>query len=194
MQRPFQVTLLAAAIAMLIPAVSNESVNAQTQPRSSKTADLSRLDDDTTGGIVRASELIGFNIQNPQGESLGKVHDLAVDAKSGKIRYLAVTYGGFLGLGSKLFAVPYEAFQVHVHPDSRDKTDRDASDYLLVLDVNQQQLEGQEGFDDDRWPNMADRTWAASLDKRYGVQRDDQGTNRLREAQRNRQPQRGTQR
>lgn len=127
-------------------------------------SNASKLDSKTRGSNIRASQLIGLNIQNPQGESLGEINDLVINANTGKVRYAAVTYGGFLGMGDKLFAVPFEAFKVQVDPEDRD-------DYVMILDITQQQLEGQQGFDQENWPNMADRQWAMELDKRYGVER-----------------------
>ena len=70
----------------------------------------------------------GTNLQNDQGESVGEINDLVLDANTGRVRYLAVTYGGFLGVGDKLFAVPFEAVKVRQDRD-------DADEYVLVLNV-----------------------------------------------------------
>lgn len=113
---------------------------------------------------VRASKLIGMNIQNTEGKGVGSINDLVVDADTGKIHYAAVTYGGFLGIGNKMFAVPFEAFQFRAARDN-------ANDRVLVLDVTQSQLEGSVGFDEDNWPNFADETFAQDLDRRYKIQR-----------------------
>lgn len=67
------------------------------------------IDSKTSGHSVRASKLIGMNIENSKEENVGEINDIVLDSKSGKIQYLAVTYGGFLGLGNKMFAVPFEA-------------------------------------------------------------------------------------
>lgn len=123
-----------------------------------------RLDDKTSATTIRVSELIGMNIKNSQDEGVGEVEDIVVDAKSGKIRYLAVSYGGFLGLGDDLFAVPFEAFKVgHERGDS--------DDIVLMLDITQERLEGAKGFNEDNWPNFADRNFTSELDRRYGIDR-----------------------
>lgn len=139
-------------------------------PTTADQSSLGQLDEKTTPSTIRVSELIGTNIQNPAGESLGEIEDIVID-KEGKVRYAAVTYGGFLGLGDKLFAVPFEAFQVRIDPDELDDDDIDSDDFVMVLNVTQQQLEGQQGFDQDNWPDMADPTMARELDNRYGVKR-----------------------
>jgi sporulation protein YlmC with PRC-barrel domain len=161
--------------------------------------DIGKLDDKTRGATIRASQLIGQDIKNSKGDNVGEIKDLVIDS-SGKIRYAAVTYGGFLGVGSKLFAVPFEAFQVRQDPSDRDNrsaandrnnrgdaNDRnnrsdannrgdasnreDRGDYVLTLDVTKDQLEGAQGFDNDRWPDFADTKMAQELDRRYNVNR-----------------------
>ncbi len=126
-----------------------------------------KLDAKTSDANVRVSQLMGLNIQNSRGESVGEINDLVVDSNTGKIRYAAVTYGGLFGLGDKLFAVPFEAFKVTHNPEDPN----DADDFVIVLNVTKQQLEGAQGFDQDHWPNMADKSMLSDLDKRYNVNR-----------------------
>ena len=113
---------------------------------------------------VRASKLIGMSIQNPEGKGVGSINDLVLDADTGRVQYAAVTYGGFLGIGNKMFAVPFEAFQFRA-------ARTDANERVLVLDVTQAQLEGSVGFDENNWPNFADESFTQDLYRRYKVQR-----------------------
>ncbi len=136
-------------------------------PTDAGVSNAGKLDEKTRGANFRASQVMGLNIQNSQGESVGEIKDLVIDGKTGKVRYAAVTYGGLFGLGNKLFAVPFEAFKVTADPDDPD----DSDDFVMVLDVTQKQLEGAQGFDQDHWPNMADQNMLRELDKRYGVNR-----------------------
>lgn len=134
------------------------------QPAASQDLDRSqagKIDDVTSGANVRASQIIGMKIQNPNGNSLGSVNDLVIDATNGEIRYVAVSYGGVLAIGDKLFAVPWEAFTVRRAADS--------PDYHLVLNATEEQLKSATGFDQDRWPNFADPQFTAGLDAHYGV-------------------------
>jgi hypothetical protein len=55
----------------------------------------------------RASKLIGKNVQNEQNQRIGEVND----SKNGHT-YAVLEVGGFLGIGEKLVAVPYESLQV----------------------------------------------------------------------------------
>ncbi len=125
-------------------------------------AKAGQLDEKTAGANIRASQLSGMNIQNSEGKSVGEINDIVLDSSQGKVRYAAVTYGGFLGVGSKMFAVPFEAFKIQQDPEDKDE-------YVLVLNVTQKQLDGAQGFDNDHWPNFADPKFTKDLHKRYGV-------------------------
>ncbi len=191
MKRTLPFTVALAAIAcMSLGTLTAQETETETRFEANKPAvkDLGNLDAKTRGANIRVSQLLGYNLQNSQGESVGEIKDIVMDSRTGKIRYAAVTYGGFLGVGNKLFAVPFDAIKVQV--DRNDLDDRDGNvdsdDYVLVLDVTQQQLEGQQGFDEDNWPNMADRQWAADLDKRYGVNRNMDAKDRMLKKNRDR--------
>ena len=116
------------------------------------------------GYSILGSNLIGMEIENSQGENLGEVKDIVLDSK-GKVRYVAVSYGGFMGMGDKMYAVPMEAFSL-----KREKG-MFYDDALLILNVTEDQLKNEKGFDNENWPNLDDETYRIDLDKRYNVQR-----------------------
>ncbi len=93
-----------------------------------------------------------------QDEDLGKVEDIMLDLQSGKVAYVVVSFGGFLGIGSKLFAMPWEAFQL------------DADNKVFRLDLDKQVLENAPGFDKDNWPDFADREWGSKIYSYYGYE------------------------
>ena len=169
MKIPFVVAAsvsLVGTLALLITSASEaqqpSTRNRNNQPQPGE--QLGVLDDETSGANIRASQLIGMNIENPQGESVGEINDLVIDGKNGRVRYVAVTYGGVLGVGDKMFAVPFEAFQAKPQAG-------DPDDYVLTLNVTQKQLEGAQGFDQDNWPNFADKKLTTEIDRRYGIDR-----------------------
>ncbi len=90
---------------------------------------------------MRASELLGKSVRNKEGKDLGKVEDVLVSMNSGRVQYTVLSFGGFLGVGDKFFAVPLEAF------------DRSQQRDHLVLNVSEERLKNAEGFDKDKWPN-----------------------------------------
>ncbi len=132
-------------------------------PQNTTSQNLHKLDRTSTGPGIRASKLIGMKIQNSRKESVGQIKDIVVDPASTRIQYVAVTYGGFLGLGDKLFAVPMRAIQVQQDPDSRDRV-------VLVLDVTKEQMNGAQGFDESNWPNFADEKFSSELYRRYKIE------------------------
>ncbi len=146
------------AIGFCVSAMAAERENRDTNVP----VEAGALDDVMSGANIRASQLIGMNIQNQEGKSLGSVNDIVIDARSGRVRYAAVSYGGFLGLGDKLFAVPWGAFHYAKAAD--------ADEYRLVLRVSEEQMKSATGFDQNTWPDFADRNFTSQLDKHYGIE------------------------
>ncbi len=56
--------------------------------------------------IVPVKTVIGSNVVNANYEDLGKIEDLVLDASAGRITYAVLSFGGFLGMGDKYFAIP----------------------------------------------------------------------------------------
>ena len=108
--------------------------------------------------LIRSNTFIGANVENPQGQNLGEIKDIVIDRASGRMAYAVVSFGGFLGMGEKLFAVPWGAF-------SQPKADKDT----FVLDVDKERLKNAPGFDAHNWPQMASREWVTSLYSYYNV-------------------------
>jgi len=101
----------------------------------------------TTPRILSASSIANDSVCNPQGEKLGDIKDVMIDVRSGRIAYAVLSFGGFLGIGDKLFAIPWSMLTV------------DASRKELILNVTKEQLEKAEGFDKDNWPDFADTSF-----------------------------------
>lgn len=138
-----------------------------TTTSTTQSGDMTKSASTMRGGFsILGSNLIGKNIKNAQGENLGEVKDIMLDSK-GKVRYVAVTYGGFLGIGDKLHAVPLSAFQL-----KRDK-DMFFDDTELILNVTKEQLADEPGFDATNWPDLDNETYRTDLDRRYNVKRSD---------------------
>lgn len=58
-------------------------------------------------GKWRASKLIGVDIYGPDNKKVGDVTEVLFD-KTGKVEMVTVGVGGFLGIGSKDVAIPFE--------------------------------------------------------------------------------------
>lgn len=107
--------------------------------------------------LLSASSLSGDEVCNKQGENVGKIKDIMLDMRTGRVGYAVLSFGAFLGMGEKLFAVPWNALKL------------DAENKRFVLDVEQDRLKKAPGFDKDKWPNMADQVWVDSIHTYYGA-------------------------
>ena len=154
--------LVVAIVAAMLPTFAQEG---ETTRRQQDQGLSGRLDGKTNTSLIRASTLIGYSLVNSRQESVGSIHDIVLDGQTGEVHYIVVTYGGLLGFGNKLFAVPYAALKYQPKPD-------DGRKHQLILDVTKEQMEGAEGFDEDRWPDFYDEKFRADLKKRYRVSSD----------------------
>ena len=106
--------------------------------------------------VLSASTLSGDSVRNRADEDLGNIKELMIDIPSGRIAYVVLSFGGLLGMGDKLFAVPWNALTV----------DEDRKCFLL--DADKAKLENAPGFDKDHWPDMADTSWGERIHSYYG--------------------------
>jgi sporulation protein YlmC with PRC-barrel domain len=118
-------------------------------------------DDDVREGpgpeLMAAATLTGESVISPAGDELGKIEAIMLDVRAGRIAYAVLSFGGFLGVGEKLFAIPWSALTL----DTRARN--------FMLDVSKEKLERAPGFDKDHWPSMADPRWATELHGYYDV-------------------------
>jgi sporulation protein YlmC with PRC-barrel domain len=89
---------------------------------------------------LTASSIIGDKVYNNHDEKLGEVKDIMIDVKEAKVQYMVIEYGGFLGVGEKYFAIPFNLLEV----DEKKK--------IFILDQDRSVLEQAPGFDKDHWP------------------------------------------
>ncbi len=88
---------------------------------------------------MSADTLQGDSVVNRQGETLGEIQDIMIDVPSGKVGYAVLSFGGFLGINDKLFAIPWNALTL------------DADNEQFILDVPKERLDSAPGFDKDHW-------------------------------------------
>jgi len=109
-----------------------------------------------TMNVLSASTLSGDKVRNSHGEDLGKIEDFMLDMDSGRIAYAVLSFGGILGIGDRLFAVPPEALML------------DNEEHCFVLDVDKKALENAPGFDKNEWPDFADPSFGSQIYSYYG--------------------------
>src|SRR5664279_5398938 len=107
--------------------------------------------------VLAASTLAGDSVRNAAGEDLGKLDELMIDIPSGRIAYAVLSFGGVLGMGDKLFAVPWSALKV------------DEDEKCFILNIDRRTIEQAPGFDKNNWPDMSDTTWGSEVSTYYHV-------------------------
>lgn len=103
----------------------------------------------------KVSDLLGKDVKNAQRENLGEIKQMVLDPANRKVRYVVVSFGGFLGLGDKLFALPWSAFTWQ------------GRDQDILLNVDKERFKNAPGFDKDHWPDLANPTWSTEVDRYY---------------------------
>jgi sporulation protein YlmC with PRC-barrel domain len=93
---------------------------------------------------LTASSIVGDSVENPEGEKLGSIDNLMINISTGMVEYAVVEFGSFLGIGGKLFAIPF--IELKLIPDKR----------IFLLDRDREFLEKLPGFDKKHWPDTND--------------------------------------
>jgi sporulation protein YlmC with PRC-barrel domain len=107
--------------------------------------------------VLSASTLDNEKVVNAAGEDLGNIEDYMIDIHNGRIAYCVLSFGGFLGMGEKLFAIPFQAMTL------------DTENKRFILNIDKERLKNAPGFDKDNWPDTTNPTWGASIYKYYNV-------------------------
>lgn len=105
--------------------------------------------------LMGADTLIGNDVYNADDEDLGDIKEIMLDVATGDIAYAVLSFGGILGLGEKLFAVPWKALTL------------DTENKRFILNVSKTRLKDAPGFDKDAWPNFADKLWIENVHNFY---------------------------
>jgi PRC-barrel domain len=99
--------------------------------------------------------IIGTKVVNANNEHLGKIEDIVIDSRDNRVSYAILSFGGFLGVGDKHFAIPWKVI------------DFKPAQHSAVLNVDKDRLKNAPGFHKDEWPDMSDRAWEAKVHAHY---------------------------
>jgi sporulation protein YlmC with PRC-barrel domain/uncharacterized membrane protein YkoI len=103
--------------------------------------------------IMKLGDVLGADVRDTGGQDLGEIEELALDP-NGRVRYAALSFGGFLGINDKLFAVPWHAMSMPV-------------DGKVVLAADKSRLKDAPGFDKKNWPSMSSSEFDARMREYY---------------------------
>lgn len=108
-----------------------------------------------------ADDIVGKDVVDPRGESLGSIDDLVVDLNKGKAAYAVLAFGGTLGFNRDKVAVPMHAFSW----DQREER--------FVLNTTRERLENAPEFDEDDLDKISEEGWLDRTRRAFGMERDD---------------------
>ena len=110
----------------------------------------------STSNVISSDRVEGTTVYNAAGDKLGTIDDLMIDKVSGQVRYAVMEFGGFLGMGTDRYPVPWSMLKYDTSQDG----------YVVPLD--KAQLEGAPRYADDSVPDYDD-AYNMSVNKYYGL-------------------------
>jgi len=119
------------------------------------TATAAHLEADETDRLISSEKVESTAVYDRRGERLGTVHHLMINKYTGQVAYAVMSFGGFLGIGNKLFALPWSALTV------------DEAKKRFVVNVTRESLESMPGFDKDHWPDLNDLEYATGVYRQW---------------------------
>jgi hypothetical protein len=107
-----------------------------------------------TLSLIGSDKVEGTSLRRPNGEHVGKIERLMIDKASGKVAYAVASFGGFLGLGERRFALPWSALRYNPAQDAYE------------VDVSEEQLDRAPPIAETSWNDAA---WNAAVFQYYGA-------------------------
>jgi sporulation protein YlmC with PRC-barrel domain len=106
--------------------------------------------------LISADKVEGTAVYNPKGEDLGHISEIMIDKLSGEVAYAVLKYGSVMGIGGKLFAVPWDILKYNTRLGG------------YVVDIPEERLKNAPSFDANNPPDMADVSWSKQIHDYYG--------------------------
>lgn len=114
------------------------------------------IETDETVTLIASDKVEGTAVYNRQGERLGTVTNFMVDKVSGNVQYAVLSFGGFLGLGSDYYPLPWSMLSY----------DTDKGGY--VVDLDKSRLENAPRYSEENEPEY-DRDYGRTVHDYYGA-------------------------
>lgn len=106
--------------------------------------------------VISSERVEGTKVYKDTGDKLGSIDELIIDKRSGHVRYAVLEFGGFLGMGTDRYPLPWDML----------KYDTSRDGYVVPLD--KARLEGAPRYADDT-PPAYDDDYRRSVHDYYGV-------------------------
>lgn len=111
---------------------------------------------DETGRLIASNKVEGTAVYGRDGYRLGSIYNFMVDKRSGRVEYAVMSYGGFLGMGTRYFPLPWDILSY----DTRFGGYR--------VEMVERDLERAPSFDRDSEPNF-DTSYGRQVRGWYGL-------------------------
>jgi len=112
---------------------------------------------ETSGYVISSNKVEGTAVYNGSGDKLGSIDDLMIDKRSGHVRYAVLEFGGFLGMGTDRYPIPWDYLRYDTEKDG----------YVIPVDVDKRKLENAPRYRDEAVP-VYDNDFGRRIDSYYG--------------------------
>lgn len=114
--------------------------------------------------ILKSSSFKNTTVKNAISEKIGKVEDIMIDTATGQVAYIILSVdAGFLNMGNKYFAVPWQAFAFDT-----------AQEDVFILNVDKEKIKNAPGFDKDNWPTHPQQEFLTEVQTYYGFSKNNE--------------------
>jgi sporulation protein YlmC with PRC-barrel domain len=113
-----------------------------------------------TTRLISSEKVEGTSVVDTKGNDLGHISEIMIDKVSGKVGYAVLKSGSFLGMGGKLFAVPWDILKYDTREDA------------YVIGIPSERLKAAPSYDPSNPPNFEDRDWSRKVHDYYGSRAD----------------------
>jgi hypothetical protein len=122
---------------------------------------MANLETDETEALIASDKVEGTAVYNPKSEKLGSIYNFMVDKQTGQVEYAVLQFGGFLGVGSDYYPVPWAALDY----------DEDQGGY--VIDIDKDTLQSAPRYAANETPRFT-KEYGSQVDTAYGVEYDEE--------------------
>ena len=106
--------------------------------------------------VISSDKVEGTSVYNGNGDKLGSIDDLVIDKRSGLVRYAALEFGGFLGMGADRYPIPWSMLKYDTNLDG------------YVVPIAKEQLEQAPRYEPSKEPTYSD-DYGRKVYDYYGV-------------------------
>jgi sporulation protein YlmC with PRC-barrel domain len=108
--------------------------------------------------VMSVNSLSKNRVTNMNGEDLGRIEDIMVDLETGRIAFVVLSTGGFIGREARLYAIPWEALTLSLH------------DKKYILNITRETLANAPSFSRSNLPDSSNLAWLGDVYHYYGYE------------------------